>query len=141
MASEITGVSAKVIEQTAKIFADADPGMIYAGYASCKWLHGDLLQRAMLLLLALTGSTGKEGGGLQIANSPNARGLTQFGFSDVGPAFRLISSTTWDYDHADMKELNQKIYGNDLAEKFDRYYKKSIEEDWFPDYSKNGWKM
>ena len=40
-----------------------------------------------------------------------------------------------------MKELNQKIYGNDLAEKFDRYYKKSIEEDWFPDYSKNGWKM
>ena len=72
-ASEITGVSAKVIEQTAKIFADADPGMIYAGYASCKWLHGDLLQRAMLLLLALTGSTGKEGGGLQIANSPNAR--------------------------------------------------------------------
>ena len=140
-ASEITGVSAKVIEKTAKIFADADPGMIYAGYASCKWLHGDLLQRAMLLLLALTGSTGKEGGGLQIANSPNARGLTQFGFSDVGPAFRLISSTTWDYDHADMKELNQKIYGNDLAEKFDRYYKKSIEEDWFPDYSKNGWKM
>ena len=53
----------------------------------------------------------------------------------------LISSTTWDYDHVDMKELNQKIYGNDLAEKFDRYYKKSIEEDWFPDYSKNGWKM
>ena len=23
--------------------------MIYAGYAVCKWLHGDLLQRAMLL--------------------------------------------------------------------------------------------
>ena len=124
MASEITGVSPKVIEQTARVFADAQPGMIYAGYASCKWLHGDLLQRAMLLMLALTGSTGKEGGGLQIANSPNARGMTQFGFSDVGPAFRLISGTTWDYDHADMKELNSKIYGNELAEKFDRYYKK-----------------
>ena len=40
-----------------------------------------------------------------------------------------------------MKDSTQKIYGNDLAEKFDRYYKKSIEEDWFPDYSKNGWKM
>ena len=84
--------------------------------------------------------TGKEGGGLQIANSPNARGLTQFGFSDVGPAFRLISSTTWDYDHADMKELNQKIYGNDLAENLIDITRR-VSKDWFPDYSKNGWKM
>ena len=111
------------------------------GYAACKWLHGDLLQRAMLLMLALTGSTGKEGGGLQVANAPVARGMNQFGFSDVGPALRLISATTWDYDHADMKDLNEKMYGKELADNFDKHYKKSIEEDWFPDYSKSGWKM
>ena len=139
--SKITGVNAEVIRKTARIFANAQPGMIYAGYAACKWLHGDLLQRAMLLMLALTGSTGKEGGGLQVANAPVARGMNQFGFSDVGPAFRLISATTWDYDHADMKDLNERMYGKKLADNFDKYYKKSIEEDWFPDYSKSGWKM
>ncbi len=140
-ASQITGVNPEVIRTTARIFADAQPAMIYAGYAACKWLHGDLLQRAMLLMLALTGSTGKEGGGLQVANAPVARGMNQFGFSDVGPAFRLISATTWDYDHADMKDLNEKMYGKKLADNFDKYYKQSIAEDWFPDYSKHGWKM
>ena len=140
-ATEITGVNAQVIRETARIFATANPSMIYAGYASCKWLHGDLLQRAMLLLLALTGSIGKEGGGLQVANAPIARGMNQFGFSGIGPAFRLISGTTWDYDHGNMKELTRKIYGKKLADTYDRYYQKSISEDWFPDYSKHGWKM
>jgi nitrate reductase alpha subunit len=140
-ATEITGVNAQVIRETARIFATANPSMIYAGYASCKWLHGDLLQRAMLLLLALTGSIGKEGGGLQVANAPISRGMNQFGFSGIGPAFRLISGTTWDYDHGNMKELTRKIYGKKLADTYDRYYQKSISEDWFPDYSKHGWKM
>ncbi|GIT36772.1 MAG: hypothetical protein Ct9H300mP6_06400 [Gammaproteobacteria bacterium] len=35
-------------------------------------------------MLALTGSTGKEGGGFQVANAPVARGMNQFGFSDFG---------------------------------------------------------
>ena len=140
-ASKITGVNPEVIRKTARVFATAQPGMIYAGYASCKWLHGDLLQRAMLLMLSLTGSIGKEGGGLQVANAPVARGMNQFGASDIGPAFRIISATTWDYDHAEMKQLNAKIYGQELADEFDQYYRKSIEEDWFPDYSKHGWKM
>ena len=140
-ASEITGVSADVIIKTARVFAKAQPAMIYAGYASCKWLHGDLLQRAMLLLLSLTANIGKEGGGLQVANAPISRGMNQFGFSDIGPAFRLISGTTWDYDHGNMKELTAKIYGKELADTYDSYYQESITEDWFPDYSKHGWKM
>jgi DMSO reductase family type II enzyme molybdopterin subunit len=140
-ASAITGVSADAIRKTARVFAKAQPAMIYAGYASCKWLHGDLLQRAMLLLLSLTANIGREGGGLQVANAPIARGMNQFGFSDIGPAFRLISGTTWDYDHGNMKVLNTKIYGQELADTYDSYYQESIAEDWFPDYSKHGWKM
>ena len=99
------------------------------------------MQRAMLLLLSLTGSIGKEGGGLQVANAPISRGMNQFGFSDIGPAFRLISGTTWDYDHGNMKELTREIYGKKLADTYDKYYQKSVSEDWFPDYSKHGWKM
>jgi hypothetical protein len=40
----------------------------------------------MLLLLSLTANIGREGGGLQVANAPIARGMNQFGFSDIGPA-------------------------------------------------------
>ena len=46
-AEEITGISAKVIRNVARKFASSKPGMIYAGYRASKYLHGDLLQRAL----------------------------------------------------------------------------------------------
>ena len=81
--------------------------MIYAGYVTMGFMETSTKGHAFTSSLT---EAGKEGGGLQIANSPNARGWTQFGFSDVGPAFRLISSTTWDYDHADMKEQSKNLW-------------------------------
>lgn len=138
---EITGVHPDVVRKVALDFVAARPAMIYAGYSACKTLHGDLLQRAMLLLLALAGSTGKEGGGIQMANAPKARGMMAYAFADIGPALRIISSTTWDYEHGHMKELNEKIYGRELAEEYDARYQESIDEDWFPRYGENGWKM
>ena len=33
------------------------------------------------------------------------------------------------------------MYGDELADTYDRYYKESIREDWFPDYSGAGWRM
>lgn len=137
----ITGVNPEVIRRVARSFAGAKPAMIYTGYAACKWLHGDMLQRAMLLMLSLTGNIGVEGGGIQFGNSPKARGLSAFAFADIGPALRMISSTTWDYDHADMKGLNREIYGEELANLFDERYQYSIKEDWFPSYSDKGWRM
>lgn len=150
-AAEITGVPPGVIRRVARTFAGAQaktgrptggrPAMIYTGYSACKWVHGDLLQRAFLLLLALTGSTGKEGGGLQIANAPKTRGMMAFAFADVGPAFRMISATTWDYEHGRMKELTARVYGEELAEEWDAHYRESIREDYFPSYGEKGWKM
>lgn len=140
-ASEICGVNPKVIRSIAREVAKANPTMIYCGYAACKWLHGDLLQRAMLLILSLTGNIGPEGSGLQFANAPKARGLTAYGFAGVGPATRLISSTQWDYEHGKMKELTAEVYGEELAEKYDKDYRHSLKEDYFPDYAKDGWKM
>ena len=138
----ITGLNPRNVAAVARIFAKAQPAMIYTGYSACKWLHGDILQRAMLLLLALTGNTGKEGGGIQFANAPKSRGLTSFAFAGIGPAMRLISSTTWDYDQAKLKELNTKIYGSKLANEYDEHYQYSVKQDWFPQYAKPGsWKM
>lgn len=137
----ITGVHPSVARKVARDFAAAKPAMIYTGYAACKWLHGDILHRAMLLMLSLTGNVGKEGGGMQIANSPKAQGLLNFAFADVGPVLRIVSATTWDYEHGKMKELTAKIYGAEFAEEMDRYYQHSIREKWFPSYGDNGWRM
>jgi len=138
LAAEI-GVNPKVIRKVARAFATASPAMIYCGYGACKWLHGDLLQRAMLLLLSLTGNIGVEGGGLQIANG-SRRGST-FVTDGIGAALRGLSATTWDYDHGNMKELNQAIYGAELAQEYDQYYQESLRKGWYPDYSSKGWKM
>jgi anaerobic selenocysteine-containing dehydrogenase len=137
----VSGVSPATIRRVARAFAAASPAMIYTGYAASKWLHGDMLQRAMLLMLSLTGNIGPEGGGIQFANAPKSRGFMGFAFAGIGPAYRMISGTTWDYDHADMKALNRRIYGDELAEEFDHYYQESIREDYFPSYSDQGWKM
>jgi DMSO reductase family type II enzyme molybdopterin subunit len=140
-AARITGVHADVIRRVARRFAAARPAMIYSGYSACKWLHGDMLQRAMLLVLSLTGNIGNEGGGIQFGNASKGRGLSAFAFADIGPALRMVSSTTWDYDHGGLKELNREMYGDALAELYDERYRHSIREDWFPSYSDKGWRM
>lgn len=139
--SALTGLNPQAIRRVARIFAGSPPAMIYAGYAASKWLHGDMLQRAMLLLLALTGNIGPEGSGIQFGNAPKTRGLMGFAFADIGPAFRMISATTWDYDHANFRELKREIYGSELADTYDHYYQESIREDYFPSYSDKGWRM
>ena len=136
----ITGVHPNMIRKVARTFAAAEPAMIFAGYAACKWLHGDILQRSMLLLLSLTGNIGREGGGLQIGNSAKTQTMA-FAFDGIGPAFRGVSGTTWDYDHGGMKDLNKSIYGAELAQEFDQYYQESIRKGWFPSHSGKGWKM
>jgi DMSO reductase family type II enzyme molybdopterin subunit len=67
MAAQATGVSAAVIERVARAFAQSGAAMILASFGSCKHLHTDLLQRGMILLLALTGNQGKRGGGLRLS--------------------------------------------------------------------------
>lgn len=132
IASEITGVAPSVIRKIAKDFYTAKPGMIYTGYAACKWLHGDMLQRAFILMLALTGNFGKEGSGLQISNAPELPNLTAYAFAGVGPASRVISGTMWDYEQGNMKQLTADMYGEELAEEYDAHYEESIREDYFP---------
>lgn len=140
-AAGITGLNAQVIRQIAREFAAVKPAMIYTGYQACKWLHGDLIHRAMILMLSLTGNIGYEGSGLQILNSVKADALFAFAFAQIGPSFRMLSGTTWDYEKGNMKQLNEKVYGAELAQMIESHYQTSIQRNWFPSYAKNGWKM
>ena len=62
-AARITGVHRNVIRRFAREFATARAAMINAGAAMGKILHGELVQRATILLCALTGNNGRPGGG------------------------------------------------------------------------------
>ncbi len=66
-AEEVTGVGAELIRQTARRLAQAKAVTILASFGSCKHYHSDVMQRSMILLLALTGNQGKRGGGLRLS--------------------------------------------------------------------------
>lgn len=140
-AQAITGVHADNTRKVARSFAKSGAGMIYAGFRAAKWLHGDKLQRAWLLLCALTGNTGREGGGMQTSQLPNADGVLKYVFADIGPRVKVAAISVWDYAHADGKALNEQIYGEATARHIDEHYRSSIDQGWMPDYAKTPWKM
>lgn len=141
LAQQITGVHADNTRAVARIFARSGAGMIYAGYRSAKWLHGDMLQRAWLLLCALTGNTGREGGGVQTTQNPNGDGFIKFGFEGIGPLAKVAAISLWDYAHGDGAELNSRTYGPEFSRSVDGAYRDAIGKGWIPDYARTPWKM
>jgi len=137
----VTGVHPDVTRQVARSFANSGAGMIFAGYRSCKWLHGDKLHRTWLLMCALTGNTGREGGGMQTTQLAKADGTLKFVFAGVGPRLKVAAISVWDYAHGDGKELNESAYGTQQAQHFDKYYREAIANGWLPDYARMPWKM
>ncbi|MCC6640549.1 MAG: molybdopterin-dependent oxidoreductase [Deltaproteobacteria bacterium] len=87
-ASAITGVAPSVIQRFARELAAANTAMISASWGSCKHHHSDLFQRAMILLMALTGNQGKPGGGMRIAAWWGLDGLNAM--TTAGPSFLEI---------------------------------------------------
>ena len=140
-AAEITGVHPDVIRDVARQFASAGPAMIFSGFRVSKWLHGDLLQRSMLLLLSITGNLGKPGSGFQFMNFNKSDDQFAFIFDGLPPTLRAATLSRWDYTHADGKALNREAYGDELADHFDRHFHESVEKGWFPDYGRTPWKM
>jgi anaerobic selenocysteine-containing dehydrogenase len=66
-AAETTGLRPELIRRFARELADAPRAMIFASWGACKHHHSDLFQRAMILLMALTGNQGKAGSGMRVA--------------------------------------------------------------------------
>ncbi|MBI4514284.1 MAG: molybdopterin-dependent oxidoreductase [Deltaproteobacteria bacterium] len=83
-AAQITGVGPQSIRRVAREFAKARAGLILASFGSCKHYHTDLMQRAMILLLALCGHQGKRGGGLRLSAM-----WSMFGFESLASGFEM----------------------------------------------------
>ena len=63
-AAEICGVHADTIRHLARLVAGGRT-KILEGFNTPKYYHGDLMERSMVLLLALTGNWGRKGSGIQ----------------------------------------------------------------------------
>ncbi|MCL6646008.1 MAG: molybdopterin-dependent oxidoreductase [Dehalococcoidia bacterium] len=68
-ASRITGTSPRLIERLARMVIEAKRIHILQGFNTPKYYHGDLMERAMALVLALTGNFGRQGTGMRGWNS------------------------------------------------------------------------
>ncbi len=139
--SGITGVAHSVIRQVARTFAESEASMIFSGYRVCKWLHGDLMQRAFMLLLSVTGNLGRPGTGLQLWNMPRDEDIAAFAFEGIPPTLRVATMARWDYSQTNAIELNREIYGNELAEHHDKYNRIAQTEGNYPNYDDIDWKM
>ena len=84
-AGEITGLAPSLIRRFARELANAPSAMIFASWGACKHYHSDLFQRAMILLMALTGNQGKSGGGLRVAAWWGHDGLDRMVGSKLSP--------------------------------------------------------
>ena len=65
--AQVTRVGAQTQRQLADLFANSPRTLIYATWGSCKSYHGDLLQRALILLSALRGQHGRTGSGVRFS--------------------------------------------------------------------------
>ncbi|MBI2060958.1 MAG: molybdopterin-dependent oxidoreductase [Nitrospirae bacterium] len=62
----ITGIHPNTTVAMAREVAAAKSAMIFMSWGACKHYHSDLMQRAALLVLALTGNFGKPGAGMRV---------------------------------------------------------------------------
>ncbi|MBF6498111.1 nitrate reductase subunit alpha [Nocardia cyriacigeorgica] len=108
---QITGVSAAQVIRIAREFADnaiesGGRSMIIMGAGICQWFHGDATYRAILSLLMLTGSMGRNGGGwAHYVGQEKCRPVTGWATVAMGTDWhrppRQMAGTSYWYVHTD----------------------------------------
>ncbi len=135
--AEACGVHSSVIRQVAHGLAENDPAMIVHGAGTNHWYHNDLMNRSMMLLVALTGNVGKRGGGFNHYVGQEKiwpiHGWKMLSFPREGK--RMQNMTLWTYMHAEVDDLME---GHDLDPQ--PYIDESVKRGWMPLYprGKNG---
>ncbi len=156
-ASQITGVSAKVIRRLARQVAASNAVLVFASWGACKHYHMDLFQRAIILLLALTGNTGKRGAGMRIGAwwsmamtyNRGIRALLGEGgerpkVRDVERAMKTMTRSgaaspamVWLYAHDEGYRRvvdNPDFHDPDLSRPVREYFQEALDKDWMPVY-------
>jgi len=133
-AARVTGVGAATIERVAKAYATSKPALIQCGWGLPKIYHGDLLERSIILLSALTGNTGTVGGGFWTGGILFFEGIGPLSapiFSKLRRG-RFICGAPWLYVHAGLRELQSRWIPTPGAKTGDEYIMEAIEKQWMP---------
>jgi complex iron-sulfur molybdoenzyme family reductase subunit alpha len=122
----------------AEDFAHAKPAMIIHGAGTNHWYHNDLLNRSMMLLVALTGSVGKNGGGFNHYVGQERiwpeHGFKMLAFPEGGKKQRFQNTTLWTYCHSQMHDPHLTN-----GKPIEHYILESVRNGWMPMWPKNDW--
>jgi len=135
---KVTGVGAKTLEKIAAIYANSETALIQCGWGMPKIYHGDLLQRAIFLLSALTGNTGKVGGGVFVGGIVESGSPITFPTKYFNGKHRVIPGATWLYVHGGLNKVSSRwtpVPGEKTA---DEYIMEGLEKGWMPIWPKPG---
>ncbi len=133
-----TGLSAQEIEAMARDLGTRKPATIIHGAGTNHWFHNDSINRAMILLVALTGNVGVNGGGFNHYVGQE-RLWPEHGFKELafprGPRKQRWQNTTlWTYVHSTNKDPH--AYGGRPIEEWIR---ESVVNGWMPLWPRNDW--
>jgi complex iron-sulfur molybdoenzyme family reductase subunit alpha len=136
--AQTTGLPPREIELMARDLGTRKPAMIIHGAGTNHWFHNDSITRSFILLTALTGNVGKNGGGFNHYVGQE-RVWPEHGFKMLafprGPAKQRWQNTTlWTYIHSDNHDPHP--YGGRPIEE---WIKESVTNGWMPLWPKNDW--
>ena len=131
-----TGLSPRDIAAFARDLGTRRPAMIIHGAGTNHWFHNDLINRAMMLLVALTGDVGKNGGGFNHYVGQERiwpeEGFKKLAFPEGGKKQRFQNTTLWTYVHSSNKD-EHRYNGKPIEE----YIEESVAKGWMPLYPRN----
>ena len=129
--AEITGLPAHEIQAFARELGTRKPAMIIHGAGVNHWFHNDLVNRALILLVALTGNVGKNGGGFNHYVGQERvwpeHGFFELAFPETRKKQRFQNTTLWSYVHSTNKDPH--LYNGKPIE---WYIKESVNNGWMP---------
>ncbi|MDX9715010.1 MAG: molybdopterin-dependent oxidoreductase [Dissulfurispiraceae bacterium] len=135
--SKTTGVSVQVLTKVARGYATAKPAMIITGGGTNHWFYSDVIMRSLLFLAALSGNTGKHGGGVNHYvgqwKPVHLPGVAALSFPKGNAKHRFGQTTIWSYVHG---EINDGMKNTALDVR--KYLKESLETNQMPLYPKGG---
>ena len=132
----ITGVDAGLITRIAREFAATKPARIIAGAGVNHYYHNDLINRSMILLAALTGNVGIQGGGFDHYVGQEKfwceEGFFKLAYPIGKKKQRFQPTTLWTYIHANIEGDKESL---DLWQRpISEYIRESVDKGWMPLY-------
>jgi len=129
--AEITGLPAHEIQAFARELGTRKPAMIIHGAGVNHWFHNDLINRSLILLVALTGNVGKNGGGFNHYVGQERiwpeHGFFELAFPETRKKQRFQNTTLWSYVHSTNKDPH--LYNGKPIES---YIRESVDNGWMP---------